>query len=506
VISPHCEATILRLFHAERWRVGTIARQLSVHHSVVERVLGEAGVPAAQYRQRPSMADPYIPFITETFGKYPNICASRVYQMVRERGYRGGPDHFRHLVARVRPPRRAEAYLRLKTLPGEQGQVDWAHFGKLKIGAAERPLMAFVMVLSWARMIFLKFFLDCKIANLMRGHTDAFAYFGGLPRVLLYDNPKNIVLERVGDAIRFHPTLLDFAAHHHYEPRPVAVARGNQKGRVERAIRYVRTSFWPAREWRDLDDLNEQALAWCTGQAADRPCPEDTSLSVRAAFASEQPKLLALPENPFPTDEREVTIARKTPYVRFDRNDYSIPHDRVGRTVNIVASIDRVRVFDGSDVIADHARTFDSGKQIENPAHITALADEKRRAREHRGLDRLARQVANAPNLLELVAHRGGNLGNVTARLLRYVDLYGATAVERAIDEAIKRDTPHVTAVRFLLERERRAQNRPVPIGIELPDDPRIRDLSVRPHALSSYDNIRGVSTDGDDDAQPAGC
>lgn len=493
MISPDCEAAILRLYEVEKWPVGTIATQLGIHHDVVERVLEQATAPAGQRQDRPSIIDPFVPFIKETFAKYPTICASRVYQMVRERGYAGGPDHFRHMVAPLRPTRPAEAYLRLKTLPGEQVQVDWGHFGTVKIGLAERALMAFVMVLSWCRMVFLKFYLDCRIANLLRGHEDAFAFFGGLPRKALYDNPKNIVLERIGDAIRFYPTFLDFTKHYRYEPRPVAVARGNQKGRVERAIRYVRTSFWPAREWHDLDDLNRQALAWCTGEAADRRCPQDQSILVRDAFVAEQPKLRPLPENTYPTEERVETVARKTPYVRFDRNDYSIPHDKVGRTVTIFANLDRVRILDGLEVIATHPRSFDAKQQIEDPAHIQALVELKRRAREHSGLDRLSRALPNAPEFLDLVARRGGNLGSVTARLLRYLDLYGAGEVEEALVEAIDRGTPHVGAVRFLLERRRRAANRPVPIGIELPDDPRVRNLTVRPHPLASYDVLKEV-------------
>lgn len=506
MISSECEATILRLSEVEKWPVGTIATQLGIHHDVVERVLEQAGMRTVQRQDRPSIIDPFVPFIKETFAKFPTICASRVYQMVRERGYTGRPDHFRHMVAPLRPPRPAEAYLRLKTLPGEQVQVDWAHFGKIRIGLAERALMAFVMVLSWCRMVFLKFYLDCKIANLLRGHEDAFAFFGGLPRKALYDNPKNIVLERIGDAIRFYPTFLDFTIHYKYEPRPVAVARGNQKGRVERAIRYVRTSFWPAREWRNLDDLNQQALAWCTGEAADRRCPQDPSILVRDAFASEQPKLRPLPANRYPTNESVETIARKTPYVRFDRNDYSIPHDRVGRTVTILANLDRVRVADGLEIIADHPRSFDARQQIEDPAHIEALQKQRRRAREHRGLDRLSRVVSNAADFLDLVARRGGNLGSVTARLLHYVYLYGSGEVVAALAEAMERGTPHVGAVRFLLERRRRAAHRPVPLGIELPDDPRVRNVTVRPHALASYDQLKEVAKHGeDDDTQPAG-
>ena len=140
-----------------------------------------------------------MPFIIDTLKAYPRLCASRLYEMVKQRGYPGQPDHFRHVVARYRPRKPAEAYLRLKTLPGEQAQVDWGHFGKIRIGLAERVLMAFVMVLSWSRKIFLRFFLDQKTHSFLRGHVAAFAAFKGCPRVALYDNLKSAVLERRGD-------------------------------------------------------------------------------------------------------------------------------------------------------------------------------------------------------------------------------------------------------------------------------------------------------------------
>src|SRR5216684_3834611 len=239
-IPPEPEAQILRYYHVEKWRVGTIARQLGVHHGTVARVLTQAGLPALGRPVRPSRIDPYLPFIREILERFPTLAASRLYVMAHERGYRGSPDHFRHLIAGLRPRRKAEAYLRLRTLPGEQAQVDWGHFGHLAIDRARRPLMAFVMVLSYSRQIFLRFFLDARMGSFLHGHAAAFMAWKGVPRVVLYDNLKSAVLERQGDAIRFHPTLLDFAGHYRYEPRPVAVARGNEKGRVERAIRYVR--------------------------------------------------------------------------------------------------------------------------------------------------------------------------------------------------------------------------------------------------------------------------
>ena len=192
------------------------------------------------------------------------------------------------------------------------------------------------------------------------------------------------MLERRDEAIRFHPTLLALSAHYHFEPRPVAVARGNEKGRVERAIRYIRDSFFAGRQWSDIDDLNAQAEVWCAGTAANRPCPEDPHMTVREAFAQEQPQLLTLPDNPFETNERLEVRVGKTPYVRFDLNDYSVPHTHVQRTLTVTASQRRVRVLDASEVIVEHQRVYGKGEQIENPAHIQALINAKRGARHHR--------------------------------------------------------------------------------------------------------------------------
>src|SRR5262249_17161265 len=205
--SRELEAEILRLYHAEGWRIGTLCRQLHVHRNTVRRVLGKAGIaPALQ--ARPSMIEPFVPFIEETFSRYPTLRASRLYRMVRDRGYRGSADHFRHLLVRYRPRATAEAYLRLRTLAGEQGQIDWAHFGSIVIGRARRPLMAFVMVLSYSRHLFVRFYLNAAMSSFLHGHVAAFTFFNAVPRTLLYDNLRSAVLEHIADAIRFHPTLL----------------------------------------------------------------------------------------------------------------------------------------------------------------------------------------------------------------------------------------------------------------------------------------------------------
>lgn len=489
-ISSDIEAKILRYYHVEKWRVGTIARQLHVHHDTVRRVLSAAGIPKATLIKRESIITPYLPFITETLAKYPTLTASRLHEMVRQRGYLGGVDHFRHTIALYRPRLPAEGYHRLKTLPGEQAQVDWAHFGFVDIGKARRPLMAFVIVLSYSRKIFLRFYLNQQIANFLRGHEAAFTEWGGVPRVLLYDNLKSAVLERQGDAIRFNPILLEFSAHYRYEPRPVAVARGNEKGRVERAIRYARENFFSARTWKNIDDLNQQASEWCNGIAAERPCPENKTLTVREAFIEEQPKLIALPYHLYPTHEREEARISKTPYARFDLNDYSVPHTHVRRTVTVCATLSTVSILDGANVIATHPRSFDKGQQIEDEKHIAGLTASKRQARQHRGQDRLRAAVPISRTLLIQAAERGYNIGSVIVQLLQLLDDYGASDLNTAINVALSKGVPHPNAVRISLEKQREERQLPPPLAIPLPNDKRVRELVIRPHSLESYDQL----------------
>ncbi len=302
------------------------------------------------------------------------------------------------------------------------------------------------------------------------------------------------MLERQGDSIRFNPQLLDFASHYHFEPRPVAVYRGNEKGRVERSIRYIRDNFFAARDFTDIDDLNAQADKWCQGQSADRLCPEDRTITVRAAFEQEQSSLLKLPENRWPCDEREEVKVGKTPYVRFDKNDYSIPHTQVRKIFTVTATLKQVRILDGQTEIASHTRSFDKGQQIENPEHIEALIQQKSKARHHRGQDRLIHAVPICRELLNEAALRGDTLGTITSTLLRLLDRYGADELDIAVQEALEKQVPHPNAVRQTLQKRRDEQCKESPIAIPLPDDKRVKNLTVKTHALKGYDDINTAS------------
>lgn len=492
-IDKDIESRILRYHFVEQWRVGTIATQLGVHYSVVDRVLSQAGLPKVERSPRTAMIDPYLPFIIETLNTFPTLTAARLYEMAKQRGYPGAPSQFRQRISQLRPRKQPEAYLRLKTLLGEQAQVDWGHFGHIEIGKAKRPLMAFVMVLSWSRQIYLQFYPNAQMENFLRGHVGAFEAWNGLPRVLLYDNLKSAVLERRGDAIRFHPTLLALSAHYHFEPRPVAVARGNEKGRVERAIRYIRDNFFAVRPWKTLDELNQQADDWCRGVSADRRCPENTDMSVKTAFLQEQPALLALPDNPFDTRERTEVIARKTPYIRFDRNDYSIPHEHVQKPLTVTADLTQVRILDGAAVIAEHVRCFDKGQQIEDESHINALWLAKTNAKLHRGQDRLNTASDHAPTLLQQSIERGHVLKTTVRLLNQLLDDYGRSEWHCALAEALEKQSPYPQAVQQILERRRDEQNKPPPLAVAVPD--KVKQYSVKAANLSDYDQLNNMAS-----------
>jgi transposase len=488
VITPELRAEIRRLFYAEHFKLGTIATQLGVHYDTVR-----AAVDTDRFNTRgvarPSAFDPYLAFMTEVLDRYPSLRATRLHEMLVQRGYRGSPIQTRRVVRRLRPKPIAEAFMRLRTLPGEEAQVDWGHFGTITVGRATRPLSAFVMVLSHSRALFALFTLDQTLESFLRGHVEAFNFFGGAPRVLLYDNLKTAVLERAGTAIRFHPRLLELAGHYHFEPRPVAPARGNEKGRVERQIRFLRERFFAARSFRRVEDLNAQFQRWRAEWAHTRPCPGDDALTVAEALERERPLLVTLPQHPFVCEHVRTLKSGKTPYLRFDKNDYSIPHTLVHKPLSLVASHHEVRILDGDQEVARHARSYGRGEVIENPAHIDALANAKAAARSSRGKDRLVSVIPAAQEFLIAAAARGQNLGTTVQQLWRLLDDYGAHLLARAVAEALERRTPTAASVAHVCERlHRRARRLPTaPLAF---DDPRLTNLHVKPHNLEDYDAL----------------
>lgn len=494
MIDAEMVARIRHLHHAEGWAVGTIAAQLGLHHETVEGALNEE--PGAEPSIRPSGLDPYLEFMRETLERYPRLTSTRLWQMLRARGCGLSARQVRRKVRELRP-RPREAFLRRRTFPGEEAQVDWASFGHVTVGAARRALSAFVMVLAYSRVIFLRFFFDQTLESFLRGHVEAFARFGGVPRVCLYDNLKAAVLARHGDAVRFNPRLLELAAHYHFAPHACRPARGNEKGGVERAIRYARDSFYAARPFTTLTDFNDQAQEWSVAVAAQRCWPADNRITVADAFAEEASRLLPLPTHPFDTDLVLAVRAQKTIYLRFDLNEYSIPPTAVRRDLTLVASENTVRVLDGTTEVASHRRSYDRQQRVEDAAHIDALLREKQRARGSTPSTRLIAAVPAAEAFLEAAFDRGESVAVLTDKLLLLLDDYGADELRAAVDEALTKRTPRLGSVAFLLAKRRRlAKTRP-PLPVDLSRRPDLKDLYVKPHPAETYDEL---TRDHDDD------
>jgi transposase len=492
MISPEVRAQIRRYFYAEHWRIGTIARELGVHPDAVRNAI-EAEKFNSSQPLRASVVDPYLGFVRQTLEQHPRLRATRIYAMIRDRGYSGSVGQLRRVVARLRPQPR-EAFLQLEMFPGEQGQVDWAYFGPVMVGRAKRSLSCFVMTLSHSRALYLEFFFDQTMENFLRGHVHAFAFFGGQPRVILYDNLKSAVLERRGNHISFHPRLIELSAHYHFAPRPCQVRAGNQKGRVERAIRYVRESFWAGRTFTTLSECNRQAWFWRDQVAHLRPWPGGDLRTVSQVFEQERARLLPHAAHPFPTERIEPVRSAKTIYVRFDLNQYSIPPEAVGRQLTLAASDTHVRILDGANEIGRHTRSYDRGQLVLDPAHQDAVLKSKRKAFHSAPAGRLEQLVPESRALLDQAFAHGESVAQEASRLSKLLEQYGATALRKAIAEALDRSTPRSSSVAFLL----RCQPRSTPMMLDLSRHPQAQSLDVRPHDLETYDELAQNKNDGE--------
>jgi transposase len=320
-VSREVEAEIARLYHAEHWKIGTIATQLHVHKDVVRRVVERRPRKerTTTTSQAPAAVAPYVDFIGETLERYPKLCSTRLWDMLRERGFSGSARALRRFVKKVRPKGEREAFLRLDPLIGEEAQIDWAHIGQVPVeGGGHRSLWLFLMVLSWSRAAWGEFCFDTTVHSLLRSLVRGASHLGGTPRRWLFDNPKIVVLERHGRASRYHPLLLDLASAMRVELRLCNPYRGNEKGRVERKIRFLRQRFLDGRDIYAIEQGNRELLAFLDQIGHQQKHPDFKARTIADCLAEERLRLLPLP-SPLPATDVVMPVAvDKTAFVRFD--------------------------------------------------------------------------------------------------------------------------------------------------------------------------------------------
>jgi transposase len=487
MITPQMRAEMRRLVVREGWRIETVARRFGVHHSVVRRTLRDD--LSSERPRSPSRLEPHKAYIIERLTDYPQLTAVRLMQELRERGQVLSVSQLRRFLIQVRSPRPRRAYLRIEPVIGEQAQVDWGSFGYLRVGTTQRPLSVFAMMLSWSRALFIDFSLDQHLETFLRMHRRALEFFGGVPRHVVYDNLKSVVLHHVGSTVQFNPRFLGFAGHYLFEPRAAPVRYPEYKGRVEAVIKYIRHSFWYGRTFSNLQDIRTQAANWLSLVANER-LHATTRERPAARLLIERPRLHPLPPHPFDTDIVAPLIVSKDARVRFDANTYSVPPELVGQTVFLRASDDQVRVIRDAAEVATHPRCWDRHRHIENPAHIEQLLARRKGARGPKQRERLLSLCPEAHLYLQEVARRRIHLSHEVEKLLRLIDTYGEAEVGPAIVQAIAHKSFGARFVRALCDQARFARGLGEPPEPILTGNPKADDLVVEPHDLETYDAL----------------
>ena len=227
--------------------IRSIARQLQLDRETVAKYLAN-DTPTRAKASKASKLDPYREMIAEMVASCPDIKAPVVLQRISSKGFSGEITIVRDLLRQLRGQRALrQPFIRFESAPGEQIQIDWGHFASLTYGDSSRKLYALAVVEGYSRMLYVYFSHSQQQESLHQGILEAFRYFGGIPKEIVIDNMLTAVTERVGSVIRFNESFLEFLGNFAIRPHACTIRAPHEKGKVENAIKYLRTNFWPLR-------------------------------------------------------------------------------------------------------------------------------------------------------------------------------------------------------------------------------------------------------------------
>jgi transposase len=344
--------------HRQGVSVSAIARQTGLDRKTVRRYIDRGLEPPAYGPRKPrtTLLDPFTGYLRERVSAYPGLSGARLLRELRERGYPGGYTAVTDYLRDVRPPTDPSFEVRFETAPGEQGQVDFAHFEVVFADEPTTPRIVwlFSMVLGYSRLIWARFVVHQDLATVLRCHVAAFEALGGAPRELLYDRMKTAV---TGDGdeggIVYNRALIDLARHYGFHPKACQAYRAKTKGKVERPFRYIRQDFFLARSFRNLEDLNDQLRRWLA-EVANPRTHAGTRRVVNEAFAEERPHLRPLPMAPFRAVLRLERRISREGMVSVGGNFYSVPDATRRRAVEVHTLAEEIRIFEDGALIAAH--------------------------------------------------------------------------------------------------------------------------------------------------------
>jgi len=481
-------------YHRSRRLTATqIARELHLHRCTVARWLAQGKFHPRKSSPRPSKLDPFKGQIVRWLEAHP-YTATQIFLRLRENGYAGGISIVKDFVRQVRP-RRAPAFLTLSFAPGECAQVDWGQFGSVPVGNTSRRLSFFVMVLCYSRMLYVEFTLAETMEHFLAAHVNAFTFFGGVSARCMVDNLKSAVLQRaVGEAPVFNPRYKDFADHFGFTIAPCGVGQAHEKGRVENAVGYVKKNFLAGLEITDFSQLNPAVRQWLHTVANVR-LHGTTKRQPVELLAAERPSLRPLPSRPY--DLGVILTARASSQfrVRIDTNAYSVPAEYAGASLTLKLYPDHLCIYHQEKLIARHVRCYDRHRDIEDPDHVRALLQQRRRASDQKLLLRLLNLTPKAEAFYQGLADRRLNALHHVRKIVALSEIYGHEKTARAIHDALEFGAFSGEYIANLLEQRQRLL--PEPGALHLTRRQDLLDLELPEPNLGLYGN------EGDPKAAP---
>ncbi len=347
-----------------------ISRRLGLDRKTVRKYLQDAVGPPMS-KKRSGGSKKIAPFADYLRKRLAQGCGNAVVLLreIRELGYCGGYSILKEFLRPIREAERWRAEIRWEAPPGVYAQVDWGHFTAELPGGSKRNLYAFVFTLSYSRVMYVEWTTRMDLGTLERCHEHAFAYVGGVPKYIVYDRMKTVVLgEDEKGQVRFHPAFLDFAGFYGFTLRAAPPHWPRGKGKVERGVKYVRHNFWQGLvTCTDVDDLNGQCQKWLD-EVANRRVHGTTGRVPLEALPEEG--LVQMTERaPYPTQPAVHRLVSHDCLVSYGGCRYSVPARWVGERVLVtVVSGERIVVSAKGEVIAEHT--------LERVLKRTVLLDE----------------------------------------------------------------------------------------------------------------------------------
>lgn len=413
------------------------------------------------------------------------LTAQQVFQRLRDAGYAGGISIVKDYIRIIRPPTRA-AFLTLAFAPGEVAQIDWGEWGTIAIGNTRRRLSFFVMVLAWSRQLYVEFTLGQTMEHFLACQVNAFHALG-VPRKVMVDNLRCAVLRHVRDEpVVFNPRYLDFARHFGFEVVACAPRAGNEKGRVERGVGYVKGNFLAGLELPAFAALNPAVTVWLETIANVR-LHRETQRRPVDLWAEERAHLQ--PVNPRPFDGGRVLPVRANRQFRvtFEANRYSVPARYAGQPLTLKAYPDRLCLYRDDELVARHVRSYERHLDREDPDHAKALVRQRRHARDAHVLQRFLTLCAQAPQYHAGLQERRGHAMSHVRKIVALADIHGADAVAHAVVDALAFDAFSSDYIAHLVEARGRQLPDPSPLHLLRRQD--LLDLELPPADLAAYTN-----------------